>query len=297
MREKRPTRAARVPLDAITQPDVPPLAARHAAQVTRACRRLESADRAPALAVLAHEAGLSAYYFHRVFKAATGLTPAAYAAAHRAHRVRDALARGGRVTDAIYDAGYGSSGRFYGQSRAVLGMTPSAYRAGGADILIQYAHGACSLGRVLVAASARGVCAILLGDADKALTRDLQRRFPRAQLAPGDAGFARVVASVVRVVETPARGLDLPLDVRGTAFQQRVWQALQRIPAGSTATYTDVARRIGSPKAIRAVASACAANTLAVAIPCHRVVRSDGGLAGYRWGIARKRALLKREAE
>jgi len=200
------------------------------------------------------------------------------------------------VTDAIYGAGYGSNGRFYETSDAVLGMTPSNYRAGGANTEIRFAIGICSLGSLLVAQSERGVCAILLGDDPDALARDLQDRFPRARLIGGDKGYEKLVATVVSFVEAPALGLDLPLDVRGTAFQQRVWQALRKIPAGSTASYSDIANRIGSPKSVRAVAHACAANALAVAIPCHRVVRSDGALSGYRWGVERKRALLRREA-
>ena len=201
------------------------------------------------------------------------------------------------MTNAIYDAGYHSSSRFYAQADAVLGMTPSRYRAGGVDTAMRFAIGECSLGAILVAASARGVCAILLGDYPDALARDLQDRFPRAEIIGADAGFEQTVARVVASVEAPGLGLDLPLDVRGTAFQQRVWQALRDIPAGETASYAQVAGRIGMPKAARAVAQACAANALAVAIPCHRVVRNDGNLSGYRWGVERKRALLDREAK
>jgi AraC family transcriptional regulator of adaptative response/methylated-DNA-[protein]-cysteine methyltransferase len=230
-----------------------------------------------------------------VFKAATGLTPKAYALAHRAKRVRNELDRSDTVTAAIFDAGYNSNGRFYETSDGLLGMTPSSYRAGGANTEIRFAVGECSLGSILVAASARGVCAILLGDDPDALARDLQDRFPRANLIGGDKQFEQIVAKVVGFVEAPGLGLDLPLDVRGTAFQQRVWQALRKIPAGSTASYTEIAKRIGSPNAVRAVAQACAANALAVAIPCHRVVRNDGALSGYRWGVERKRALLDRE--
>ena len=176
-------------------------------------------------------------------------------------------------------------------------MTPTSFRAGGAGMEIRFAVGECSLGSILVAASERGVCAILMGDDPDALARDLQDRFQRADLIGGDAGFEQFVAQVVGFVEAPGRGLDLPLDVRGTAFQQRVWQALREIPAGATASYSEIARRIGAPQAVRAVAGACAANALAVAIPCHRVVRNDGGLAGYRWGVERKRALLDREVQ
>jgi len=179
----------------------------------------------------------------------------------------------------------------------VLGMTPSSYRAGGADNDIHFAIGECSLGAILVAQSGRGVCAILLGDDPDALVRELQDRFPRANLIGADPAYEQRVATVIGFVEAPAIGLDLPLDVRGTAFQQRVWQALREIPAGATVSYSEIARRVGSPRAVRAVAGACAANMLAVAIPCHRVVRNDGGLSGYRWGVERKRALLDREAK
>jgi AraC family transcriptional regulator of adaptative response/methylated-DNA-[protein]-cysteine methyltransferase len=278
------------------RPDRPPLIEQHAATVARLCRFIERAERAPSLEALAEEAGLSVYHLHRVFKAATGLTPKAYAAAHRTRRVRAELDRSGTVTEAIYGAGYNSNGRFYAQSNDVLGMTPSRYRAGGVDTDIRFAIGECSLGAILVAASEVGVCAILIGDDPDALARDLQDRFPRAKLIGGDAGFEQLVAKVVGLVEAPRLGLDLPLDVRGTAFQQRVWQALRDIPAGSTVSYADLAGRIGAPKSVRAVAQACGANALAVAIPCHRVVRNDGALAGYRWGVERKRALLERES-
>ena len=278
------------------KPDQPSLDRQHAAKVAKICRLIENAEEPPSLAELAGKAGLSAYHFHRIFKAVTGVTPRAYAAAHRAKRMRSELGRGATVTEAIYGAGYGSNGRFYETADAVLGMTPSNYRAGGANTEIRFALGECSLGSILVARSERGICAILLGDDPAALARDLQDRFPRARLIGGDKEFERLVAKVVGFVEAPALGLDLPLDVRGTAFQQRVWQALRKIPAGATASYTEIAKRIGAPKSVRAVAQACAANALAVAIPCHRVVRNDGALSGYRWGVERKRALLRREA-
>jgi AraC family transcriptional regulator, regulatory protein of adaptative response / methylated-DNA-[protein]-cysteine methyltransferase len=268
---------------------------RYAAQVAEACRCIEEAETLPDLATLAERAGLSSGHFHRIFKRSTGLTPRQYAAARRGERVRTALGRGARVTDAIYDAGYNSSGHFYSAADAMLGMTPGHYRAGGDTMAIRFAVGECSLGSILVAQSERGVCAILLGDDPDQLARDLQDRFPNATLIGGDAVFERLVARVVGFVEAPARGLDLPLHVRGTAFQQRVWQALREIPPGTTASYGEIAARIGAPKATRAVAQACAANALAVAIPCHRVVRTDGDLSGYRWGVDRKRALLTRE--
>ena len=278
------------------KPDQPSLAEQHAAMVTSACRMIEQAEAIPTLDQLAEPTGLSPFHFHRVFKAVTGVTPKQYAAAHRSRRVRDELAHGASVTSAIFDAGYNASSRFYETASQVLGMTPSNYRAGGADSEIHFAIGECSLGSILVAQSERGVCAILLGEDPDALARDLQDRFPKARLIGGDRDYEQLVAQVVGFIEAPAIGLDLPLDVRGTAFQQRVWRALRDIPAGSTVSYSEIARRIGSPKSVRAVAGACAANMLAVAIPCHRVVRNDGGLSGYRWGVQRKRALLDREA-
>jgi AraC family transcriptional regulator of adaptative response/methylated-DNA-[protein]-cysteine methyltransferase len=278
------------------RPDQAPLAEQHAATVTEACRLIETAERIPSLEELAARAGLSPFHFHRVFRAVTGVTPRAYALAHRGKRVRTALAGTGSVTRAIYDSGYGSSGRFYAESRQLLGMNPTIYRDGGADAAIRFAIGECSLGSILVARSDLGVCAILLGDDPEQLVHDLEDRFPRAELIGGDAEFESLVAAVVGFVEQPSIGLALPLDVRGTAFQQRVWQALLQVPPGETVSYSEIAKRIGSPGAVRAVAQACGANALAVAIPCHRVVRNDGGISGYRWGVERKRALLAREA-
>jgi AraC family transcriptional regulator of adaptative response/methylated-DNA-[protein]-cysteine methyltransferase len=277
------------------KPDQASSAPANAALVARLCRMIEDAAQPPSLRQLAEHTGMSQWHLHRVFKAVTGLTPRSYAAAHRARRLCAELHRSNTVTEAIYGAGYGSSGRFYETSNQVLGMTPTRYRAGGTNTDIRFAIGECSLGSILVAATDRGVCAIFLGDDADELARDLQARFPRARLIGGDAAFEQRVAQVVGFVEAPRLGLDLPLDVRGTAFQQRVWQALREIPAGETASYAEIARRIGAPNSVRAVAGACAANPLAVAIPCHRVVRIDGGLSGYRWGVGRKRALLARE--
>jgi AraC family transcriptional regulator of adaptative response/methylated-DNA-[protein]-cysteine methyltransferase len=252
----------------------------------------------PRLDDLAKHIGMSAYHLHRMFKQATGLTPREYAMARRENRMRHLLGRGGgTVTDAIFNAGYNSNSRFYERSDEVLGMTPAHYRAGGVNMEIRFAIGQCSLGAILVAQSERGICAILLGDDPEALVHDLQDRFPRACLLGGDGEFEQLVATVVGFVEAPAVGLDLPLDVRGTAFQQRVWQALREIPVGETASYTEIANWIGCPNSVRAVARACGANALAVAIPCHRVVRRDGGLSGYRWGVERKRALLEKETQ
>lgn len=278
------------------KPDQPSLAQRNAALVTEACRILEASEETPPLEELAARVGMSPYHFHRVFKQATGLTPRKYGAAHREDRMRLRLTEQDSVTEAIFDAGYQSNSSFYRKSDEVLGMKPSSYRAGGINTDIRFAIGECALGSILVAQSERGICAILMGDDPDALARDLQDRFPRARLIGGDAAFERLVARVVGFVQAPNIGFDLPLDVRGTAFQQRVWQALRDIPPGQTATYTEIANRIGAPAAVRAVASACAANPLAVAIPCHRVVRIDGGLAGYRWSVERKRALLDLEA-
>lgn len=276
------------------KPDQPPLAERQAAQVAEWCRLIERES--PTLEELARHAGLSSFHVQRTFKAVTGVTPKAYAAAQRARRVRAALQSTGSVTAAIYEAGYGSSARFYEQSSARLGMNPTRYRAGGKDVAIHFTTTSCSLGTVLVAASEQGVCAILLGSDPAALRDDLARRFPHAVRVASDASFDALVAQVVELIERPRRAPALPLDIRGTAFQELVWLALTKIPAGTTATYTEIARALGRPNAVRAVAGACAANPLAVAIPCHRVVRRDGDLAGYRWGIERKRALLAREA-
>jgi AraC family transcriptional regulator of adaptative response/methylated-DNA-[protein]-cysteine methyltransferase len=278
-------------------PDRPSIEAENAALVAKACRMIEDSEEEPALGDLARAVGRSATYFHRVFKAVTGLTPKNYAVAHRSMKVRQELVSGNSVTEAIYGAGFNSSGRFYEKSTDMLGMTPSQYRNGGTNEEIRFAVGQTSLGAILVASSKKGIAAILLGDDPDALVRDLQDRFPKACLIGADGDYEAMVARVVGFVEAPGLGLDLPLDVRGTAFQQRVWQALQEIPPGETVPYAEIARRIGSPKSVRAVAGACAANGLAVAIPCHRVVRNDGSLSGYAWGVDRKRALLFREAK
>jgi len=278
------------------RPDLPPLAERQAAAVAQACALIDASDQAPDLDTLAAASAMSKFHFHRMFKAHTGITPKAYAAARRAARVTAQLDGGASVTEAIYGAGFNSSGRFYAGADARLGMTPTRYRQGGEGEAIRFAIGACSLGAILVAATDKGICAILIGDDPDGLARDLQDRFPRAQLEGADADFDRIVAVVVGFVEAPKLGMALPLDVRGTAFQQRVWEALRAIPPGVTVSYAELAARVGMPRGARAVAGACAANPVAVAIPCHRVVRNDGALSGYRWGVERKRVLLEREA-
>ncbi|MDV9031452.1 bifunctional DNA-binding transcriptional regulator/O6-methylguanine-DNA methyltransferase Ada [Pseudomonas sp. RAC1] len=263
--------------------------------VARACRLIESSDSAVPLAQLAGQLAVSPFHLHRLFKAETGLTPKAYATAFRARRLRDGLEQAGSITEAIFAAGFNSNSRFYADADQRLGMRARDYRAGGAGACIRFALGQCFLGAILVAQSERGICAIALGDDPQVLLEHLQDQFPKAELIGGDSAFERLVAEVVGFVEQPSLGLRLPLDVQGTAFQERVWQALREVPAGTQVSYSDIAERIGAPKAVRAVALACAANRIAVAIPCHRVVRRDGDLSGYRWGVARKRALLKRE--
>ncbi|HCU85014.1 bifunctional DNA-binding transcriptional regulator/O6-methylguanine-DNA methyltransferase Ada [Methylophilus sp. UBA6697] len=278
------------------KPNQAALADIYAEKIALACRLIDAAETSPSLTQLAEHAGLSRFHFHRVFKAVTGLTPKAYVAAHKAQRLRQQLDVNMKVTDAIYEAGYGSSSRFYEASSQALGMQPTQYVQGGKQVQIHFAVAQCSLGAVLVARSAKGVCAISMGDDAGLLLNALQDRFPAAVLIGGDADFEAMIASVLAFIESPKLGLNLPLDIQGTVFQRRVWQALREIPSGETVTYSMLAERIGMPKAVRAVASACAANTLAVAIPCHRVIRQDGSLSGYRWGVVRKQALLTKEA-
>lgn len=267
-----------------------------AQRITDACRCIEASESMPSVAELAARAGLASRHFHRIFKQYTGVTPHAYAQAVRWKRTRQKLEQSATVTEAIHAAGFESNGRFYADSTARLGMTPKRLRRNGEGESIHFALGECSLGTVLVAESESGVCAIMLGNDPDELLLQLQKRFAAATLLGADEDYEKHVAQVVALIESPGSDHDLPLDIRGTAFQQRVWQALRAIPAGKTASYADIARRIGQPTAARAVARACADNRLAVAIPCHRVVRSDGGLSGYRWGVERKRKLLQREA-
>jgi AraC family transcriptional regulator of adaptative response/methylated-DNA-[protein]-cysteine methyltransferase len=279
------------------QPNMPPREEVMAAKIAAACRRIEAAETPPGLNTLAEKAGISPFHFHKIFKSVTGVTPKAYAAAHRAKILQSALRAAPRVTDAIYEAGYNAPAPFYAAAPATLGMTPKNFRAGGAGEAIVYATGDCRFGAILAAASATGICAISLGDDAQTLIRDLARNFSRASIAPADAAFAQSLETIIAFIEQPGANLDLPLDIRGTAFQRRVWQALRAIPAGRTVSYAELGACLGAGKSARAVASACAANTLAVAIPCHRARRATGALAGYRWGIARKRALLAREAD
>lgn len=266
-------------------------------RITQACRILETSSEPIVLAQLAEQVAMSPFHFHRLFKQVTGLTPHAWQKALRAKRLREQLSQGELVTRAIFDAGYQSGSNFYQQADEVLGMTAKQYRQGGERMLIQFVEGSCRLGEFLVAQSERGICAILLGNDAQELVHELETLFPHSSLKAGDDAFTRSVAQVVSFLEHPGQHFALPLDIQGTAFQQQVWQALRDIPAGQTASYRDIAERIGKPQAVRAVAGACAANKLAVIIPCHRVVRNDGAISGYRWGVERKRQLLEIEAE
>jgi AraC family transcriptional regulator, regulatory protein of adaptative response / methylated-DNA-[protein]-cysteine methyltransferase len=272
-------------------------AERHVAAIGRACALIRASDRLPSLAELADAAGISRFHFHRVFKQITGATPRDWGKAHRMGRLADRLEAGEGVAEAVYGAGFGASSRAYEAAPNGLGMTPGARRDGGKGETIRYTVVSTWLGLALVAATERGVCMTALGDDSAGLEADLRRRFPAATLVAADATLCGWTERVVRYITRPAEQLDLPLDIRGTAFQAQVWRALQKIPPGQTATYTEIAAALGRPKAVRAVAQACAGNKLAVLVPCHRVVRTDGDLAGYRWGVERKRALLARERE
>jgi len=264
-------------------------------KIEEACRYIEKSEGIMKLSDVADYVGMSSFHFHRLFKSITGLTPKDYSIARLHEKLRDNLGQSDSVTEAISSAGFSSNSRFYENASAMLGMTPKAWREGGKGAKIYFAIGICSLGNILVAQSEKGICAILLGDDADKLLQDLEDKFPQANLVGGHSEFEQVVAQVVGFIEAPQMTLALPLDIRGTSFQQRVWKALCEIPVGVTVSYTDIAKRIGSPKAVRAVAGACAANILAVAIPCHRVVKNDGSLSGYRWGVERKRTLLDRE--
>ena len=278
------------------RPDAPDMEAAHGAAIIQACKAIEESEEPPRLNDLAQAVGLSPFHFHRLFKNAVGVTPKQYALEKRLGRARGNLKQSATITEALYDAGFASSSRFYQQSDAALGMKPSDYKNGGRGLTIRYAIAPCDLGLALVAATDAGICAIALGDSPASLQDDLRRRFPQAELRDNDPGLDAAVKQVLAFIESPGLGLQLPLDIRGTAFQRRVWQALQEIPAGATTSYGEIAARIGQPTAARAVAQACAANPIAVAIPCHRVRRGKGELGGYHWGLERKRALLERES-
>ena len=268
-------------------------------RMAQCCRWLEAEESTPSLEDLAQRLQLSPWQLHRYFKRATGLTPKAYAKAHRGQHVRAALQpqQSSSVTDAAYLSGYEASSSFYKDAPAMLGMAPQTYRQRGRHQIIRFALAECSLGSLLVASTEQGVCCVLLGDDPQMLIEDLQQRFAAAELIGADGLYEQTVAQVVALIEQPRLGLALPLDIQGTAFQQRVWQALQKIPVGQTLSYSELARQMGVPQSTRAVASAIAANPIAVAVPCHRVLRNDGSISGYRWGVERKRALLLREAQ
>jgi AraC family transcriptional regulator of adaptative response/methylated-DNA-[protein]-cysteine methyltransferase len=271
-------------------------ATRHVAAVARACALLRDSETVPTLAELAAAAAISRYHFHRVFKQVTGTTPREYARAHRIGRLAERLDHGEAVAPSIYAAGFGSSSRAYAAAGEGLGMTPAVRRRGGKGETIRFVTAATPIGWVIVAATARGICMTAIGDDREMLAAQLRQRFPGAALVAEDPGLKGWAERIVQFITAPGENLDLPLDIRGTAFQARVWRALRKIPLGHTATYSEIAAALGQPRAVRAVANACAANKLAVLVPCHRVVRNDGGLGGYRWGIGRKRALLERES-
>jgi AraC family transcriptional regulator of adaptative response/methylated-DNA-[protein]-cysteine methyltransferase len=265
--------------------------------VGRACQMIREAEGSVRLAELARTVGLSQFHFQRVFKKVVGASPRQYAMALRDERARAELQRGSSVTEAVYAAGYNASSRFYERSNRALGMKPNEFRKHGEGLKIRYAVAKSALGLVLVAGTGRGICCVHFGESRADLTKYLKENFARAEVVKGNAEFERWVGAVVERIDGADPGSNLPLDVRGTAFQHRVWNALQEIPRGATSTYTKLAAQLGKPRAVRAVARACATNPVAVVVPCHRVVRSDGELAGYRWGLERKRKLLKQEGE
>lgn len=265
------------------------------APILAACALVRETEEPPGLIEMAAAAGLSPHHFHRRFKAATGVTPKAFVAAESARRLRAGLDTATTVTAAIHAAGYGSSSRFYEAANSRLGMPATTWRRGGEGVAISYAVGECWLGAVIVAGTAKGICAIELGDDAAELRAALARRFPKAILSPAGPDFATLVADVIAAIDGPGDAPSLPLDVQGTAFQEQVWRALRTIQLGDTQTYAELAQRLDRPQAVRAVATACASNPLAVLVPCHRIVRSDGGLGGYRWGLARKERLIDRE--
>jgi len=266
--------------------------------VQRVCRYLEQTDAGDLkLSTLAEQNGISAFHLQRTFKALMGISPHQYATAKRFGRLKSLIKEGETITSAVYDSGFNSSSRVYEQSAAELGMTPATYAKGGLGLTINYTIADSPMGRLLVAVTERGVCSVKMADTDRALIEDLKAEFPQAEIEQSDTHLAGIVSQILDHLKGSKLTIDLPLDIRATSFQRRVWEELSRIPYGESRTYGDVARAIGSPKAVRAVGHACATNPVALLIPCHRVIREDKSLGGYRWGLQRKRKLLEREKE
>jgi AraC family transcriptional regulator, regulatory protein of adaptative response / methylated-DNA-[protein]-cysteine methyltransferase len=277
------------------QPNADSQQEREAELVRRACESMRESEANIPLKELARAADLSPFYFQKVFKRVSGVTPREYATQLREQRAREALRKNDSVTGAIYDAGYNANSRFYARSRNMLGMQPRDFAAGGAGQAIRYAIAQSALGLVLIAGTERGICLVHFGESEAELESLLQKSFSRARILSGDSKFTQTVKAVIQSINESDSAKNLPLDLRGTVFQQRVWKALREIPPGTTTTYSKLAEKLGTPRAVRAVARACATNDVAVLVPCHRVIRADGNLAGYRWGLERKRKLLNRE--
>lgn len=273
----------------------PSMASRHLAAIEKACALIRASEAIPTLGQLADTAGLSRYHFHRVFKQVTGTTPRDYARTHRLGRLADKLDAGESVAEAIYGSGFEASSRAYAAAPSALGMTPGQRRRGGSGQRVRYVTVETPLGWALVAASERGICMTALADNRASLGAMVNERFPAAEIIAEDAGLAAWARRIVQFITAPGPIPDLPLDIQGTAFQAQVWRALQKIPLGKTATYSEIAAAVGRPEAVRAVAQACAVNSVALLVPCHRVIRRDGTLGGYRWGLEKKRELLARE--
>jgi AraC family transcriptional regulator, regulatory protein of adaptative response / methylated-DNA-[protein]-cysteine methyltransferase len=278
------------------KPNEPELQQRQREVIERICQLIERSETPLSLDELAQSATMSRFHFQRTFKKIVGITPKQFQQALRRVRIQRSLHDERNITEAIYAAGFNSSGHFYADAKQMLGMKPQQFQRGGADVIIRYGMVPCALGVLLLAATDKGICSIELGDNAQHLADALKRHFPRAQLVPMDAQVEQWLREIVQFIEQPHSALQLPLDIQGTAFQRQVWQVLRDIPLGETSSYSEIAARIGNPRAVRAVATACASNRLALAIPCHRVIRGNGELAGYRWGIERKQQLLEREA-